>query len=603
LVALKELNRDRFSTHKFLRELRFLLSLQHENIVTCHAMEQTATGRYLVMDYCEGGTLRNLLEEDIKLNPLLGLDLITQILAGLAQAHEHEIVHCDIKPENILLTVNAAGWTAKISDFGIARLSQEMDVEDFSNTGSPAYMAPERFYGQYSIASDLYAVGVLLFELLVGRRPFSGVPTELMSAHLNRAVQIPEAIPPDLQAVIRTALQKLPARRFRSALAMRTALQIAIAAATEPLSQGWRSDELLRSGPTTPAVTFQADYRELLDTPIQHLGHWLPSATSGLAPSSAQNHSFYRVYGNRIGIQPYAELPAELRIVPALQLNEPPAYMQRVRLPEAIAQLIVQDQGCFAVTHQAVYWLDRALFQPTVDPVLESAQAFKSPQLIMEFERRSQVAISPSGHWMATTHPTADALISQLKLWKLPLSQPPKNFATRQIPTPFQLLIPDSRHLGVASHLTDASSQSSITGVQIDLISRRGTEGGCFQLPIPLRQLVPTPIPYRFLATEPQVPQACLFLDIKPLRIQRIGLDLTPHLFAATTWGFAVISQDGQIVLMDAYGQVMGQIAGPPQPTAFTFLSPQQLLIATWEETQGYLYGVNLQALELDILF
>ncbi|MCY7392636.1 MAG: serine/threonine protein kinase, partial [Leptolyngbyaceae cyanobacterium CAN_BIN12] len=157
LVALKELNRDRFSTRNFLRELRFLLSLQHSNIVTCQALEHTATGRYLVMDYCESGTLRSLLSEEIQLQPLQGLSLIAQILAGLDHAHQREIVHCDIKPENILLTATATGWTARITDFGIARLSQELSTDGFGNTGSPAYMAPERFYGQHSPASDLYA--------------------------------------------------------------------------------------------------------------------------------------------------------------------------------------------------------------------------------------------------------------------------------------------------------------------------------------------------------------------------------------------------------------------------------------------------------------
>lgn len=105
LVALKNLERERFPTHKFLRELRFLLTLQHENIVTCQALEHTATGRYLVMDYCEGGTLRSLLNEDHRLHPAQSLKLVADMLAGLEHAHSQGIVHCDIKPENILLSV------------------------------------------------------------------------------------------------------------------------------------------------------------------------------------------------------------------------------------------------------------------------------------------------------------------------------------------------------------------------------------------------------------------------------------------------------------------------------------------------------------------
>ena len=226
LVALKNLEQDRFPTHKFLRELRFLLSLQHPNIVTCRALEHTATGRYLVMDYCEGGTLRGLMVEESRLSLPYAAKLIEDMLAGLDHAHSRGIVHCDIKPENILVQLDPAGWMARISDFGIARLRQDSQIWDGA-TGSPAYMAPERFYGQYSAASDLYSVGILLFELITGYRPFSGTPAELMSAHLNQPLQLPENLPLIWQPVIAKALQKLPGRRFRSAAEMLEAVRLA----------------------------------------------------------------------------------------------------------------------------------------------------------------------------------------------------------------------------------------------------------------------------------------------------------------------------------------------------------------------------------------
>ena len=152
------------------------------------------------------------------------LKLVADVLAGLDCAHNHRIVHRDIKPDNILLNLRSDGWIARISDFGIARLSQEL-MESSDNTGSPAYMAPEQFYGQYSIRSDIYAAGVLLFELLAGDRPFSGPPNELMSAHLNQPVKIPSRVPEPLRSIILTALQKLPARRFHSAHQMLEAIQ------------------------------------------------------------------------------------------------------------------------------------------------------------------------------------------------------------------------------------------------------------------------------------------------------------------------------------------------------------------------------------------
>jgi serine/threonine-protein kinase len=317
LVALKELNKERFPTHKFLRELRFLLSLQHDNIVTCHALEHTPTGRYLVMDYCEGGTLRGLMEDDIRLHPSQCLKLATDILAGLDHAHHRGIVHCDIKPENILLTLQADGWRARISDFGIARLHQDIISDGSGNTGSPAYMAPERFYGQYSITSDLYAVGVLLFELLVGYRPFSGVPIEMMSAHLNRPVSIPETVPATLQTVILTALQKLPARRFQSATEMLKAVQTA--AASVDFDRTWADTRLLQASGVQPVSECHYVQQEILQARVQQLVTVAGEASSqgdlnGTAiaktvvssPFDATADRVYQIHKNDISCRIYA---------------------------------------------------------------------------------------------------------------------------------------------------------------------------------------------------------------------------------------------------------------------------------------------------------
>lgn len=229
LVALKELDRKRFPTRSFLRELGFLVALQHRNIVSCRGLEYSLTGRYLVMDYCRGGSLREIMESEHKLDSLQSLKLITDILLGLEYAHDRGIVHCDLKPENILLEPQENGWTARISDFGIARLSEEVNSANISigDTGSPAYMAPERFYGRYSYASDLYAIGVILFELLVGDRPFSGIFRDLRNAHLNEVVTIPDTVPFIVRSTINQALQKLPQRRFTSAGKMLKSIQMA----------------------------------------------------------------------------------------------------------------------------------------------------------------------------------------------------------------------------------------------------------------------------------------------------------------------------------------------------------------------------------------
>lgn len=229
VVAFKELDQQRFPTKAFLRELGFLVTLQHPNIVSCRGLEYGPTGRYLVMDYCQGGTLRELMESEQQLDLLESLNLIADILLGLEYAHDRGIVHCDLKPENILLEPQAKSWTARISDFGIARLSEEANSLEVSigDTGSPAYMAPERFYGRYSFASDLYAIGVILFELVMGERPFSGLFRDLRNSHLNQTVTVPDTVPFVLRSIISKASQKLPQRRFASAGEMLKSIQMA----------------------------------------------------------------------------------------------------------------------------------------------------------------------------------------------------------------------------------------------------------------------------------------------------------------------------------------------------------------------------------------
>lgn len=228
IVALKRLDSRQLTTTRFLHELNLLASLQHPNIVAFQTLEYGDTGRYLVMDYCEGGTLRQLLDAPEPLPLHQSVQIVVDILQGLGHAHEHQVVHCDLKPENILLTLTATGWTAHLSDFGVARLLSGTDP-DFrrGDTGSPAYMAPEQFYSRHCPASDLYAVGVLLYELVVGERPFSGTPGDLMAAHLNQPVQVPDAVPDPVRDVIQRAMQKLPQHRFASAKDMLMALQIA----------------------------------------------------------------------------------------------------------------------------------------------------------------------------------------------------------------------------------------------------------------------------------------------------------------------------------------------------------------------------------------
>ncbi len=252
VVALKALDRS-MPTAMFLQELSALLRLRHPNVISCWGIEYGPRDRYLVMDYCAGGSLRERLVEPIA--PGLALAWVDDILRGLAEIHRQGFLHCDIKPDNVLLTGLATGEEqgdlnprsiAKISDFGLVRGLGQGHFE----LGSPAYMAPERFDGVVSPATDLYAVGILLFELLSGDRPFHGSPAELRLAHRqalipaveSRCCSLPErdsppsmtamipqgtqVIPPaEWNRILQIALHKRPGDRFVSAEDFRSALE------------------------------------------------------------------------------------------------------------------------------------------------------------------------------------------------------------------------------------------------------------------------------------------------------------------------------------------------------------------------------------------
>ncbi|PSB31913.1 serine/threonine-protein kinase [Stenomitos frigidus] len=632
LVALKELDKYRFPTHKFLRELRFLLSLQHANIVTCHALEHTPTGRYLVMDYCEGGTLRGLMEEEIQLHPVQCLKLTVDVLLGLDHAHSRGIVHCDIKPENILLTLQADGWTARVSDFGIAHLHQESLGDASGNTGSPAYMAPERFYGQYSVKSDLYAVGIMLFELLAGHRPFSGVPAAMMSAHLNQPVKIPATIPTALQAVILTALQKLPARRFQSAAQMVAAVQVAANAAQLELEQTWADSRLLRSPLTLPSSVCRSVQKDALQAEVQQLVT-VPILTVATNPSTLaggglgeKHEQVYQVCRRYIGCRTY---PGGFWAAGAVPLeNEGRSSLASVRLPKAVKKLLVRSQGCFAMTQRSIYRFPIELFQQGVAQHTQMAQQHAAstivplqhavPELVAEFSRDFLAAIDAQGRWMAVAVLEPDKVTSALGFWNLSQMQALKpgsrssSSGSRSgsaihspclTAPPFHLAIADSRYVVAFSHIVDQGTHSYITGVLLEIFTRRGDAVSAFSLPVPLRQVVDSETPYHIVALEPGHTHSVLLISLKPLKLLRIGVDIVPIFVASASWGYVLMAADGQIVLLDRCGRVTGRFAGPASPTAIAVLEPYGLLIATWGNGEGALYTIDLRQLDVGLVF
>jgi serine/threonine protein kinase len=175
-VALKFLNntfREDAEAHdRLVSEARAASQLNHANVVAIHAIEETEDHLFIVMEYVEGDSLYDLIKSG-KIDTDTAIDYAKQILEGLGAAHEKDLVHRDIKSDNIKVTTRGQ---VKVLDFGLARSAGAADSTRYgSSAGTPAYMAPEQVHGEKSDhRSDLFSFGVVLYEMLTGSRPFKG---------------------------------------------------------------------------------------------------------------------------------------------------------------------------------------------------------------------------------------------------------------------------------------------------------------------------------------------------------------------------------------------------------------------------------------------
>jgi len=230
LVAVKimhpHLAKDEEFVNRFIREAKAAAALSHPNIVAIQDQGWNEGGSpavFIVMEYVEGFTLRELLHERGSLTPDEVLRYMIPIVSALAQAHGRGIVHRDIKPENILISKEGR---VKLADFGLARgadLGSTMTVESSVVLGSVSYLSPEQVQRGISDArSDIYSVGVVLFELLTGRKPYEGEsPIQIAYKHVNERIPAPSTIrkdlPTSLDAVVTKATSPNPDQRQRDA--------------------------------------------------------------------------------------------------------------------------------------------------------------------------------------------------------------------------------------------------------------------------------------------------------------------------------------------------------------------------------------------------
>jgi eukaryotic-like serine/threonine-protein kinase len=208
-----------------LKELGFMFDLDHPNIVACRSLIADGTRRYLVCELMEAGALRDRIGKP-SADARVSLRLVAEAARGVAYAHDRAIIHRDLKPENILLTREGGALQAKVSDFGVATLKGARGAS--AVIGTPAYMAPEQFSNVYDERVDVYALGVVAYEILCGVRPFYGDTAALHGAHLRAAPELPAWLPSYLVRVLRKCLAKDPEARYRTAYDLHDALLLAL---------------------------------------------------------------------------------------------------------------------------------------------------------------------------------------------------------------------------------------------------------------------------------------------------------------------------------------------------------------------------------------
>lgn len=214
---------DESFRERFIQEARSAARLAHPNVVNVFDQGQDDSLAYLVMEYLQGITLRDLLGEYGRLTADQTMDIVEAVLSGLVAAHKAGIIHRDLKPENVLL---ADDGRIKIADFGLARAASTHTGTGQALLGTIAYLSPELVTrGIADTRSDIYAVGIMMYEMLVGEQPFRGEqPVQIAYQHANDSVPSPSLknpdVPPALDDLVLWATSRDPEERPRDARAM-----------------------------------------------------------------------------------------------------------------------------------------------------------------------------------------------------------------------------------------------------------------------------------------------------------------------------------------------------------------------------------------------
>lgn len=277
-VAVKVINIPPYEKEKaverFEREVQNTTILSHNNIVNVLDVEEDDNCYYLVMEYIDGPTLKEYLCKEGKLSAEEAVEMTLQILKGIAHAHHHRIIHRDIKPQNILMTKKG---TLKILDFGIARALSETALTETNHVmGSVQYLSPEQAKGQSTDeSSDIYSIGIVLFELLTGHPPFNGeTPVSVAIKHIQEELPFVRnerpSVPQSLENVIMKATQKEKALRYRDTNEMYNDLLTALDEERKDETPRYESSSETK---TIPVVKTDDNGDQTKTVPVADTGH------------------------------------------------------------------------------------------------------------------------------------------------------------------------------------------------------------------------------------------------------------------------------------------------------------------------------------------
>ena len=300
-VLLPEIGGQEEVAARFLREIKVLAALNHPHIARLHTALTIDHQLVMIMEFVEGQAISARLAG----GPIPVPDALTcidQILDALSYAHQQHVIHRDIKPANMMLTPDG---TVKLMDFGIARTENEPTLltAPGSTLGSMNYMSPEQVKGERTDErSDLYSLGISLYEMVTGERPFHGDSSfSLMAAHINQAptppVELQPEMPAGLNQIILTSIAKSPAERFQSADAFRNAVKIVLRDLQESKTLVQGSQDATAAGSRTPLPHVRTGpiTRPKTQTPVPVPVSAAPTASSVVTAATASRPAPFTV--------------------------------------------------------------------------------------------------------------------------------------------------------------------------------------------------------------------------------------------------------------------------------------------------------------------